>query len=365
MKNLNYQFLLLLAVLFSACDATVENPCDVEFDQLAMFQNYANSIIIPAVTDLYNSVNTLETATSNFTNSPTVSTLETLRNTWFDAYIVAQTATMYNFGPAETIFLRSSINNFPLDVDVVNTNIQSGSYDFDMPDAYDKGFPALDYLLYGIGTNEAEILEKYTTHADASKYIQYLSDVVLDIKTRTDAVYAGWNTNGYDATFNTNTGTAAGTSLSLLVNQFNLSYELIKRDKIGIPSGILTLGFTNPNKVEAFYSGRSLELAAVALNAAKEFYSGGNGIGLDDLVLAIGATKNDESLDLLIKNQFTSAENALAALSGKLSDEVDNNADDVEMAYNELSKQVIHIKTDLPSVMCVSITYVDNPSDSD
>ena len=67
----------------------------------------------------------------------------------------------------------------------------------------------------------------------------------------------------------------------------------------------------------------------------------------------------------MIKNQFTAAKNALAALTGKLSDEVTNNTSVVETAYNELSKQVVNIKTDMPSVMCISITYVDNPSDSD
>jgi predicted lipoprotein len=307
----------------------------------------------------------MQTAADVFTNNPDASNLQILRNDWFTSYVSAQTATLYNFGPAADVFLRSSVNNFPLDVDAINANIQSGNYDLNMPDAYDKGFPALDYLLYGIGADDTEILSKYTTDPNAAKYIQYLTDIVEDIVTRVDDALKGWAEDGYDATFNTNTGTAAGTSLSLLVNQFNESYELIKRDKIGIPSGVLTLGFTNPNKVEAFYSGRSLELATAALEASEQFYLGGSGMGLDDLVTTIGVMKNDQPLNDVIKAQFTAAKNALAALTGKLSDEVTDNTSTVETAYNELSKQVVNIKTDMPSVMCVSITYVDNPSDSD
>lgn len=356
---------MTIAIFSSSCDSTTENPCDVEFDQSAMFQNYSNNLIIPAVVDLSNAADGLETALNLFTSTPDATNLQILRDTWFTGYVAAQTATLYNFGPAEDVFLRNSINNFPLDVDAVNANIQSGNYDFNIPDAYDKGFPALDYLLYGIGADDAAILEKYTTHTDAAKYMQYLTDVIEDIIMRAQAVYTGWAVNNYDGTFDTNTGTAAGTSLSLLVNQFNESYELIKRDKIGIPSGILTLGFTNPDKVEAFYSGRSLELATAALNASEQFYLGGTGMGLDDLVTSIGAMKNDQPLNDVIKAQFTAAKNALATLTGKLSDEVTNNTSAVETAYNELSKQVVNIKTDMPSVMCVSITYVDNPSDSD
>lgn len=367
MKKLFFSILLLSALIaFNACDNTQENPCENDFDQKAMFMNMANNLIIPAFTDLKTKVDAMSTSTTTFSTTPNQANLDGLRATWFDAYLSWQSAAQYNFGPAEAVFLRSSVNNFPLNINETNANITSGTYDFDMPDAYDKGFPALDYLLYGIGTNDTEILEKFTTNTDAAKYIQYLTDLVADIKTRVDHTHNGWTSSNYDETFNNNTGTAAGTSLSLVVNNLNENYELIKREKIGIPSGVLTLGFTNPDKTEAYFSGRSLELAEAALEATEQFYLGGNGIGLDDFLIAIDAKKsNDEPLNEAIANQFSIAKAALAALSGKLSDEVDDNTAKVENAYNELSAQLINIKTDLPSVLCVSITYIDNPSDSD
>ena len=93
--------------------------------------------------------------------------------------------------------------------------------------------------------------------------------------------------------------------------------------------------------------------------------TGENRLGLDDYLATIGAQKNGQSLNQIIQTQFTAAQSALNALSGKLSDAVDNNTSTVETAYNELSKQLVNIKTDMPSVMCISITYIDNPSDSD
>ena len=360
-------FLLSTLIVFNACDpGTEENPCENDFDQKAMFMNMANNLIVPAFMDLKTKVDAMSMASMAFAASPNQNELTTFRTAWFAAYLSWQSAAQYNFGPAEEVFLRSSVNNFPLNIEETDANIQAGNYDFNLPDAFDKGFPALDYLLYGIGTNDAEILEKFTTSTDASKYIQYLTDVVLDIKTRVDHTYNGWTTENYDETFNNNTGTAAGTSLSLVVNGFNENYELIKREKIGIPSGLLTLNFTNPTKTEAYFSGRSLELAVPALEATRDFYLGGNGIGLDDFLIEIDAKKsNDESLNEAIKNQFATSITNLSALSGKLSDEVDNNKTGVENAYNALSAQLINVKTDLPSVLCVSITYIDNPSDSD
>ena len=212
-------FLLSTLIVFNACDpGTEENPCENDFDQKAMFMNMANNLIVPAFTDLKTKVDAMSMASMAFAASPNQNELTTFRTAWFAAYLSWQSAAQYNFGPAEEVFLRSSVNNFPLNIEETDANIQAGNYDFNLPDAFDKGFPALDYLLYGIGTNDAEILEKFTTSTDASKYIQYLTDVVLDIKTRVDHTYNGWTTENYDETFNNNTGTAAGTSLSLVVN---------------------------------------------------------------------------------------------------------------------------------------------------
>jgi hypothetical protein len=92
---------------------------------------------------------------------------------------------------------------------------------------------------------------------------------------------------------------------------------------------------------------------------------GKNGVGLDDYLRTVGTMKGNETLDAVIQNQFTSALNALDALSNPLSETVNTNNAAVVNAYNELTKQLVYIKTDMPSVLCVAITYIDNPSDSD
>lgn len=372
MKKLLLLFFPTL-LFFAACDngSGKENPCETDFDQKAMFLNMANNIILPAYADLKTKTDALAIATTAFEANPTLSNLTALRTDWWAAYLSWQTAAPFNFGPAETVFLRNSVNNFPLDTAAVLENISAGGYTLESPDAYDKGFPALDYLLYGIGATDAAILEKYTTNAAAAQFLKYLTDVVTDIETRVNSTYNGWQNDGYDETFANNTGTAAGTSLGLIINNLNENYELIKREKIGIPSGILTLGFTNPTKVEAYYSGRSLELAVAGLAATEQWYlgnqyTGETGLGLDDYLQSVAATKSDgSSLDDAIKSQFTVIQTNLTGLSGKLSDLVETNTAGVETAYNSLSAQLVNIKTDLPSVLCVSITYIDNPSDSD
>ncbi len=364
MKTFKISILLFFIVLITACgpDEPVSTGCDTEFDQEAMFTNLADNLIIPAYADLKTQVDDLSTKNADFQSSLSSTDLVTLRATFQETYRIWQSASPYIFGPSEDVFLFNSVNNFPLNVEETEAKITNENYDFSSPDAFDKGFPAIDYLLYGIGNDETEIINQFTNEP---KYLTYLTKVIEDIKTRVDATATGWN--DYRATFVTNTGTAAGSSLSLIVNAFNQNYEYIKREKLGIPSGVLTLGFTNPTKVEAFYSGSSVALANQALSKSFEFYLGKNGLGLDDYLRAIGTMKDDITLDEAIQVQFQTAINTVQDLGTiiPLSELVETETTEVVNAYNEVTKQLINIKTDMPSVLCVSITYIDNPSDAD
>jgi predicted lipoprotein len=363
MKTLKIFTLLAFVLLIASCsDDPQTTGCETDFDQEAMFTNLADNLIIPGYNDLKARVNELNLANDDFQTTINATNLEELQTAWFAAYYYWQRVSQYDLGPASDVFLQNSLNNFPLDTAIVYEKIQNSDYDFTSPDAYDKGFPALDYLLFGVGNDDTEIINQF---ANNPKYLQYLDKVIEDITTRVEATATGWD--AYRAVFVTNTGTAAGSSLSLIVNGFNQNYEYIKRDKLGIPSGILTLGFTNPTKVEAYYSGRSLELADQALTSSWYFYLGVEGLGLDDYLQAIGTMKGDKTLDAAIQEQFSAARATLARLgtSTPLSELVESDTQSIVEAYNEVTKQLINIKTDMPSVLCVSITYIDNPSDSD
>ena len=363
MKTAQLSLLFSITLLFAACSDDVPTTgCEVDFNQEAMLENIADNLIIRGYEDLKARMNELETANIAFQSAVNQTNLEDLRTKWFAAYLYWQRVSQYEFGPAADVFLFNSLNNFPLDTAVVNEKIDSEDYDFSSPDAYDKGFPALDYLLYGIGNDNTEILNHF---ANNPKYLTYLNKVIEDMKTRVDSTATAWNT--YRATFVTNTGTAAGSALSQIVNGFNQNYEYIKREKLGIPSGVLTLGFTNPTKVEAYYSGRSLELANEALKSSEYLYLGLNGLGLDDYLQATGAMKGSITLDEAIQNQFSAARTELARLGTDtpLSEVIENDTEAIVNIYNEVTKQVVNIKTDMPSVLCVAITYIDNPSDSD
>jgi hypothetical protein len=374
MKNLKLLIILFLGgtlLLVSCKDDDEQEPCSSSFDQVALFTNVADNIILPSYEKLNSKVENLSTKTQNFVDTPTENTLSELQDAFKEAYLSWQNAAQFEFGPAEEVFLRNSLNNFPANISQIEFNVENEANNFDQPDTYDQGFPALDYLLFGVaGSNDLAVtLQVYTENSNKEKYKSYLNAVVSNIETKVNETNDKW-TSSYRNSFIARTGTAAGTSLSQIINGWNENYELIKRNKIGVPSGVLDLNFPLPSKVEAVYSGISAALAVEALNASLRLYlgvdeDGNDRIGLDDFLNEVNAEKNGRTLDAVIQEQFLDAINAVIALPDPLSAAIENDEMPTVLAYNEIAKQVINIKTDLPSVLCISITYVDNPSDSD
>jgi len=371
MKNTLIYKLFLLSLIFIcvACgdDETPEqpDPCQSDFDQEAMFVNISDNLIKPGYVDLENKAAQLQEAVQTFANNPSINNLTSAREKFSVAYMSWQAVAQYEFGPAKEVFLRNIVNNFPADVGIIENNIEALVWDFESPDTYDKGFPGLDYLLYGLSELDADIVAVYTNFDNGENYKSYLRAVANHLYERIFQTHTNWQEGTYRSSFIKNLGQATGSSLSLIINSLNENYELIKREKIGVPSGVLTLGFTNPENVEALYSGLSLDLAKAGLKASEQFYLGGTGLGLDDYLIEVDAKKGTELLDTVIKNQFIDATNQLDGLENALDEEVENNQEAVEAVYTAFARQVVHLKTDLPSVLCVAITYIDNPSDSD
>lgn len=374
MKNLKLLIILFLGgtfLLVSCKDDDLQDPCSSNFDQVALFTNVADNIILPSYEKLNSKVENLSTKTQNFVDTPTENTLSELQDAFKEAYLSWQNAAQFEFGPAEDVFLRNSLNNFPANTGQIEFNVENEVNNFDQPDTYDQGFPALDYLLFGVaGSNDLAVtLQVYTENSNKEKYKSYLNAVVSNIETKVNETNENW-TSSYRDSFIARTGTAAGNSLSQIINGWNENYELIKRNKIGVPSGVLDLNFPLPSKVEAVYSGISTALAVEALNASFRLYlgvdeDGNDRIGLDDFLNEVNAEKNGRTLDAVIQEQFIDAINAVIALPDPLSAAIENDEMPTVLAYTEIAKQVINIKTDLPSILCISITYVDNPSDSD
>lgn len=356
---------LVLVVFMGACSGSTDSDNETNFDRAAMLENYGNNIIVPAFKDMQATVNDLQTAAQEFETERTPENLETLQENLKTARLAWQDVSPFQFGPAESILLRVSLNTYPVDTEKVQQNVSSGDYSFGTIDSRDAtGLPSLGYLLHGVGDRQEEILTMYTTDNDAENRMTYLLDNINFIKEQVDTVTEDWQSSGGDHIgmflSEENAGTDVGSSLGMLINSYVKHYERFLRDgKIGIPAGVRSAGTPRPVAVEAYYGGYSVDLASANLQQVEKIFTGGDSRGLDDNLEELGAGDLSDE----IQTQIDEAQSALEGLNDPLSQQIEENNDPVLTTFEEMQQVVTLLKADMTSILGITITYQDNDGD--
>lgn len=363
---------ILLIALVIACssDDDANNNANDNFDRSAILVNWADNIIVPTYQDLNTKLQNLVDEKETFIADPNSANLQSLRSAWEEAYKVWQHAEMFNVGIAESSNYIFQMNVYPTNVDDIQDNIDSQNYDLSSVNNNDAvGFPALDYMLFGLAETDAEILEFYTSTPDADKYKTYLSDLTDEMKTLTQTVLDDW-TNGYRGSFVANTENSPTGSLNLMVNDFIYYYEKgFRANKFGIPAGNFS---PTPltDRVEALYHGNfSKTLALEGMDAIQNFfngrgYNGGNdGESLDDYLDFLNTIKEGEDLSALINNQFNEAETKINTLNESFEAQVETNNVAMTETFDVIQLAVVLLKVDMLQALDISVDFVDADGD--
>jgi predicted lipoprotein len=361
--------LALSSMLIAACDKNKgKTPATDDFDKKALLSNISNNLILPYYFDYAQKTATLKSMVADFTTDPNTAKLDSLRIELKQTVIAWQYVAAFEFGPAQEISLYSNTNTFPTDTANVRNNIASGNYNLaTAANIASKGFPAIDFLVYGASKTDNEIVALYKTSSLSTNYQNYLLDIATEIDNNAKSVYNKWNTS-YKNEFINNTGNSVGSSVGMLVNQLNYDWEFLKNFQIGIPLGKRTLGNPLPEKVEAYFGGYSSELAKEHQTAISNLYfgigkDGINREGFDDYLVFLKTNYNGQPLADAIKGQFEKVKTTLALVPEPLSKAVVDQQSLVNTTYSEMQKQLVLLKTDLPSALGVLITYQDNDGD--
>ncbi|MFD0963941.1 imelysin family protein [Pseudofulvibacter geojedonensis] len=366
--------ILVLTVLVWACSSdngSSGGGNTDNFDRAAMLTNWADNIIIPAYTDYENKLTALQTATTNFTTIVDQTNLDALRTAWLEAYKTWQYVILFSdFSKAAELNVTRWVNRFPTDVTGIETNITNNFTDLTLSSTnVQQGFPALDYLLYGVAADDTAILAKYDSEANAANYKNYLTAVVNRLKDLNTPVLNHWN-SGYRNIFiglteNTNAG-----GVNILVNDYIYNYEkYFRKYKLGDPLGIFTGNGVEPTYIESRYGKKSKELLLVVLSAIEDFFSGKHynsaaiGESFKTYLAYLDAKKDGQDLVPLMLAQMGSARTKLNGLDTDLSNQINTNVTPVQETYTEIQKLVPMLKIDMRSAFNVELDYYDNDGD--
>ncbi len=367
MKQLPLKFAIVIASValgffsFNCKDALMNNPGD-SFNRRAMLENVADNIIIPSFAELQTKVNALNSAVNAFVQTPSEATLQSARTAWEEAYLSWQYANGFNFGPGQTSTgtLFQKVGVFPANAARIESFIASRTLDNDL--ARDtRGFNAIEYLLYD-SVSVSEVVGKFSNQNRRD----YLLTLTAELKANIDAVVRGWQS--YRAEFVSNNGTDIGSSTSLLFNNFVENFESIKNFKLGVPLGRRP-GQTQPEptRVEAFYSGKSILFMREHLKAIEELYygigrNGNDGIGFVEYLKSV---PGGNDLIAQTEAQLTVVKQKMNALplDARLSDLIITNFSQVDALHTELQRHTRFFKSEMASLLSLSITFSSGDGD--
>lgn len=365
-------FFLLLALAF-ACgdDGTVEpKGSEDNFDRQAMLSNWADNIIVPAYTAFAGKTTALKDAVATFEADPSAANYQDVVSKWEAAYLSFQDVSMFEIGKAEEVRFTNNLNIYPTDVESIVANAMNGGYNLELPSEVDvQGFPAMDYLLFGLADNQDMILAFYGDDEDAPKYLSYLVALANRIDDLAQTVLSDWN-GGYRDEFVENKGNSATASVDKLTNDFIFYYEKhLRAGKIGIPAGVFSVDPLSAN-VEAFYrKDFSKTLFNRALDAVQDFFNGvqyegtSQGESMSTYLDFLEVEKDGKSLATVINNQFDSARSSAAGLLDNFAEQVET--DNIKMlgTYDQLQINVVNIKVDMLQAFNINVDFVDADGD--
>ncbi|WP_130735833.1 imelysin family protein [Flavobacterium sp. J27] len=379
MKKIFFLLVVLTVTVFVACssdstDTTDTNEPDISgdnYNRTELLTNWADNIIIPRYENYQTEVVQLESKMSAFISSPNQTNLDEVRTAWLEAYKAYQYVGMFSVGKAETINLNSATNIYPTNPVGIQTNISSGTYNFALLSQYDKqGLPAVDFMINGLAATDAEIIDFYTTHVDAAKYKQYLTDLVNQLKVNINAVVTDWN-DSFRNTFISNSGNSVSSSTNRMVNNFIKYFERdIRSGKVGIPAGLFSSGTLYPDKVEAYYKNDvSKVLLNESIQASKDFFNGkyfnndNEGSSLKSYLDYLNAKRNGQNLSTIIETQFQTIFTTNTSLSDSFSNQVNTNNTAMIASFDAMQQNVVYLKLDMMQALNITVDYVDADGD--
>jgi len=338
------------------------------FNHKEMLINWVDNIIIPSITNFDNSLEIFKESATTFVNAPTTETLSNLKEAWLSSFLKWQHVEMFDIGLSEEIYYKNRINLYPTNVERIENNISTLNYDLDEPVNFSaQGLNSIDYLLFGIGENEVEIISKFSD--ENLNYGKYLTDLVDKMVSLTYEIKSSWN-DEYKSSFISSTDNTASSSINKVVNDFIYYFEKgYRANKIGIPAGVFS-DKPLPDRVEAYYGKNYSKILALEATDAVNYFFNGNysndkeskGLSIKDYLDYLEADK-EEKLSEKINSQLEKIKTKVLELNTNFSEQVNQENLKMLIAYDVIQANVVFLKVDMLQVLNISVDYVDADGD--
>ena len=352
---------LISVALFIGCSDDSTTSQTVWEQKSQMLTNWADNFIIPNYQNLSNKLSELETSVAAFNATPNTETLEATRVSWLEAYKSWQHVEMFNIGPAEQTYYHLKMNVYPASTENIDALIASGNFsNLDNAPYYSaQGFPAMDYLLFGVAEDDTSLVNLYNSN---SNYSNYLTEIMDRMVSNTSYVKSEWSS--YRSGFIASVENTATSSANKMTNDFIYYYEKgFRANKFGIPVGIFSGGNIFPEKVEAYHNENVSKLLALeAMDAIKSFFNGNGNPSLKQF-LDNFASEEMPNLSSDINAQLDLGKSSIEGMDSNFVNQLNNDFSGMAVTYDNIQYGTVLLKTNMLSVLQIATDYVDADGD--
>jgi len=356
-------FFLCFACTDDGTEATVNDNSDLSILRLEIANHLATNLIQPSFRALTISASDLENKVGIFADELNEVSLTALKNSLSENWKRWQYASLYQYGPAESNALRNMLNTYPTNAEKIENNIQEKLYALGSFTNFEaSGFPAIDYL---INADDVETtLAKFRSDESRIDYLKQLASIIQISISNTDTQFLKGdfiqNFTSTDAS-----GMDVGSAIGLQVNAIDFHFQRAVRDgKVSIPAGIRSSGIPRPKATEAYYGGYSSSLLLNSLRAYSNLFKG---IGLNKSVgpsiYAYLEEINQAQLAVDIELKLSDAISLAENLDDNLTTQIKIDNQKMINLFLAMQEVVTLIKSDMVSVMGITITNQDNDGD--
>ena len=365
------QIILILITLiplfsFLSCDDPA-GPVGQGYDRKAMLEFTAKNTIIPLYGDMYQAVKSHDSTLQLFAENQNEQYAQELRNRWRMMAEAWQYVVMFDFGPAQMSdgSLFQNIGTFPASGLKIESFINAKDTSFRNFDRDSRGLYALEYVIF---KDSASFIQSINNQPFKLAYAKAVSRNIL---SRVETVLGQWQ-GAYGTSFINNDGAQAGSSISDLYNSFVFHFETMKNYNLGLPMG-KRAGQVNsePSKVEGYYSGYSTALLKAKYTALRHLWFGYARLSLATSLSANGfkeyilSVENGPRLAQDTELQWNVIGTGISTIDAQvpLHTMIIGQSSQLEQIFLEMTKHTRFIKSEMSSLLGISITYASGDGD--
>ena len=358
--------MLIPLLSFSSCDDPA-GPVGQGYDRKAMLEFTAKNTIISLYGDMYQAVKSHDSTLQSFAENQSEQNAQELRNSWRRMAEAWQYVVFFDFGPAQMSdgSLFQNIGTFPASALKIESSINAKDTSFRNFDRDSRGLYALDYLIF---KDSASFIQSIK---DQPFKLAYMKAVSRNIVTRVETVLNQWQ-GVYGTAFINNDGAQAGSSISELYNAFVFHFEVMKNYNLGLPMGKRAGQVSSePGKVEGYYSGFSTALLQAKYTALRHLWFGYARLSLATSLSPNGfkeyilSVENGPRLAQDTELQWNVIGTGISTIDAQvpLHTMIIGQSSQLEQIFLEMTKHTRFIKSEMSSLLGISITYASGDGD--